>query len=297
MSRVGPYRSLGGFALGAIVAALVLPSAAFPASDGLSETEAQQVLLDAKARAVAIDAQARALAGLAWPDEPGDPLVQSLAREELMNFGELGMEALRAAATSVRPLYRADVVATLIAAQRRVRAGIPLHFLPGLDEAIWAGTAEARRLAIREVARFRYFPAMLTIIDAATAEPRVRREALVSLGRLGDDRAWNFLAEVLDGGTIEEQRLAAAALTQLGDRGREVLRKASRSTARVVREIAVTALLPRATLDDLSALHEFIGEHADDDPLVVGAARERAAFLESLLALEDEVIAGPSLEP
>ena len=61
----------------------------------------RKIVERAMAGAHGIPGQATALVGLAWPsDGPADPLVQSLAREQLVHFGNQSLPALRAARLS-----------------------------------------------------------------------------------------------------------------------------------------------------------------------------------------------------
>lgn len=260
--------------------------------DGERWERAREAIHRAKSAAPAIPAQARTLAGFAWPPPEQAVLeAQVLARHELIGFARHGIEALRDAVKQAAPLYQADVVAATIQAQRRITSGIAPDLFAALDDGLWFGSVEARRLAMRELARFGYRPAVLPIIDAARAQPELVPTAVRCLGRLGDTRAQHYLGEVLSGGHPRERRLAAEALARIGDVALEVLREATRSSDADIRGAAVLALLPRTGLDDLTVLHEYVGLHGDDDPAVVGPVRERARLLEELLEqqqLQDE---------
>lgn len=289
----------------ALWAAAWLLSASALASDtvaasSLPQHAARQVLLRAKAEAVTIPKQAEALARLAWPKEgAGDPLVQALARDELVHFGELGLPALRQAIKSAPELYKADATAALVRAYAQVTSGIPPDFLPALEDAIWSGAIEAQRVAIPQAARY-HDPAIAALAtDAVTAHPELRLVAIQSLGLTRDDRARFFLGESLVKGSPRERGLAAVALASIGGRGLDVLRESTRSDVREIRQAAIEALLPFTGLDDLTVLHEYVGLHPADDPAVLERSRQRAAYLESLLATQEggEQFPGPSPDP
>jgi hypothetical protein len=255
---------------------------------------ARQQILRAKTEAQAIPGQARALAGFAWPADGAATLeAQVLARDELVGFAGHGTEALHEKLEQAAPVHQADVVAALIQAQRRITSGIAPDLLPALDEAVWFGSIEAKRLAMQQLARFGYRSSVLTIIDAARAHPQLVPTAVRALGRLADPRARRYLGEVLEHGHARERRLAAEALVAIGDLALDVLREATRSATSDVRTTAVRALVPHTGLDDLTVLHEYVARHgAEDDPAVVALVRERAELLEGLLEEQLESAAG-----
>ena len=158
---------------------VVVPSIA---RGGMDAEEIQETLRRASAEAISIPKQADALAFLAWPkDGPADAGLESAARERLVRFGHNGLAALRKALSRVDSLYTADVTAALIAARWRVSAGDPAEFLPGLSDALWYGSADAQRLAMLEMSRFRFSSAVSGIIDAAQAHPELTRAAIGSM--------------------------------------------------------------------------------------------------------------------
>ncbi len=242
-----------------------------------------KIVVDALARAGDIPAQAEALASLAWPSAGGDPAVRAAAQQELVGFGQYGMAALWKALLRVRPDEQVEVVNTFLGAFRRLTQGVPDEYLPALDDAVWFGTREARQVAIPEIARFRSQPSVLTIIDAAREEPELVGIAVEALGAIGDSRARFYLERVLNEGKAGVRESAAVALGRLDDSGRVVLKTATRSSVKEVRLAAVRALLPVATVDDLTALYEFAGTHAGDDPATTRSVQEAATLLEKAL--------------
>jgi HEAT repeat protein len=268
-------------ALGSIVAASVVAGSV--AAGAEPPRDPRQVLNRAKAEAGSIPGQADALARLAWPaDGRSDPLVQAAAREELVGFGDYALPALRKAVKQADPRYRADVTAALIEARRTQRFGDPPDYIPGLEEALWFGSIEARRLAMIELSRYQYPPAVLTIIDAIHLNSELTWTGLRALGRMRDERARHFLRRVLDHGEPRYRRLAAQALGRLGDMGVAWLREGLASEDRGVREAAMAAFLLYAAQDDAAMLREYAARHADDDPELLDRVRDRTYELETL---------------
>lgn len=243
----------------------------------------RKIIVEALAGAGDVPAQAEALAALAWPSTGGDLAVRAAARQELVGFGRYGMAALWKAVLRVPPAEKVEVVEVLLGAFRRLTQGIPEEYLPALDDAIWFGTREARQVAIPELARFRSQPSVLTIIDAAREEAELVGIAVEALGAIGDPRARFYLERVLNEGKAGVRESAAVALGRLDESGRVVLRTATRSQIKEVRLAAVRALLPVATVDDLTALYEFAGTHADDDPATARSVQAATTLLEKAL--------------
>lgn len=264
-----------------------------------AQVDPDAVIQQTLAQAVEIPRQAAALTKLAWPEQgPRDEQVAERARAELVAFGEHGMAALRVAITSVRPEHQAEVVSVFIKAHRMLSAGIHPEFQPGLEEAAWSGTEEARRLAIPELARYRYRPAMLTIIDTAYEYPSLAQLCIEALGSLRDDHARFFLEKTLNEGKPEIAAAAATALAQIGGRALLPLKAAMRSENQALRVAAARAFLPVAGVDDLSSLHEYVATHPDDHPDTVKAVRDAALMLEKARqAKEAAEAAGASPEP
>ena len=247
--------------------------------------EPREVIKQALAEAVAIPRQAQALADLAWPPAgPGDPLVAAMAREKLVDFGPYALGALHEALLRVGPEYQADVTATLIDARRSESSGSPQEYLPALEEAIWYGSIEARRLAMAEISMFVFPLAVLSTIDAIHENPELTLHGIRALGRMRNDRGRFFLGRTLNHAAPRYKEAAASSLVLLGDTGFQVLRNAVRSQTRGVRETAVRALLPYAAVDDLTSLYEYLDSHGTtDDAEVLELIRERARELETIL--------------
>ena len=245
----------------------------------------RKVITDALAEAVSIPQQAQTLVDLTWPSTgPGDPRVAAMARQELIGFGAYGLEALREAIFTAAPEFQADVVATLVDARRAARTGSPHAYLPALEEAIWYGSIEARRLAMAEISMFVFPPAVLSTIDAIYEEPELALHGIRALGRMRDERSRFFLGRVLNHSEPRYKEAAAASLVLLNETGLQVLRNAVRSESRDVRLAAIHALLPYTAVDDLTRLYEYVDLHGDTDgPEVLERIRERARELEILL--------------
>lgn len=231
-----------------------------------------------------IGAQAKALANLAWPEVDGDPAVADHARLRLINYNENAISALRHAIRTVRPDQQAAVVRALVRAFLKIGYGLPPDFLPGLNDAVWYGTREARLLAIPELGRFRFTPGVLTIIDAAHEDPQLLEVSIEALASMRDQRARFFLEQVMLEGPLEVRGLAAGALARIGDLSLLPLKVAIRSEDPGTRALAVRALLPVATVDDLSTLHEYVYNHPDDDSSTIDSVRASAVALEERLA-------------
>ena len=270
-------------AIPAAAALLALIPCAAGAVAGLDEERSSQRVEQAKATAGSIPEQALALAALAWPAKPEDPLVSSIARAELVAFGAHGFPALHRVMTKVDPRYTADVTAALIEARRKDLANIPPNFLPALEDAVWFGSSDARRLAIPELALYQYRPALLACIDAGLEDPALLEPVIRSVARMGDDRARFFLEEVLLGDDPERAALAADALATIGGGALPPLRDAALSDDAARRRIAMQALLPVSSIDDLAVLYEYLGRFPEDDGALIGRVRERAGLLEQVL--------------
>jgi HEAT repeat protein len=293
-----PERHLVVFAWSVLLAAIATAPAAAQVT---SDDEVREILRAAKRDAPTIQAQAEALARLAWPSEgPVDHRVAHAARKQLAGYGEHALEALRMAIPAADPVYRADIVATLLEARRKVSTGIPPSLLPAFEDALWHGSVESRRLAMREIAQLRFERGVLPIVDAVHEDPALLRPAVLALGRLRDARARFFLDSVLraESDPLRDPRtraLAAEALAALLNHGTPVLRAATRTDRKEVRQTAVAALVPVSGLEDLTVLHEYLMRHPDDDPNVVRLVEKRARLLESLVGQEQT--GDPAPEP
>ena len=205
-----------------------------------------------------------------------------------MHYGEYAIPALRRAVTSVRPDQQEEVVWALTRAFLNMESGLPAEYLLGLEEATWFGTREARLRAIPELGRHRYRPSLLTIVDAAYEDAELVPTAIESLGMMGDARARFFLEKMMLEGPPDARGQAAAALARIGGEALRPLKIATRSDDPGVRLVAIQGLLPVATIDDISTLHEYVYNHPQDDPGILEAVRASALMLEDALARQAE---------
>ncbi len=269
-------RSLRSFAVASALLSLGLPPCA------ADPVDPDRVITETLAQAgEEISKQCQALVRLAWPDAPGvAPEISARARAELVAFGERAITTLRISVRKVKPQYQADLVRTYIEAFRQMSSRMPPDYLAGLEEAVWFGSEEAKRIAVPELARFRYRPALLTIIDAAHEVPALNQVCIEALGRIGDERARFFLEKALNDGTPGAAEAAAVSLAQIGGRALLPLKAALRADSRLVRLSAARALLPVARVEDLSSLFEYLEEHSRDDPGTSEAIRQAAIMLD-----------------
>ena len=97
----------------------------------------------------------------------------------------------------IDPLFQADAAAAFIAARFRNPSGMPSDYLPGLEETIWYGSPEAQRIAMNEIRRYIYPPAVLSSIDGAYENPILTRYVVNTLAAMNDPRARTFLTNLL----------------------------------------------------------------------------------------------------
>lgn len=277
MSKIDHRFRMAAVGLICLVLAASAPS---PAGDRLSALE---TVNRAKSEASSIPKQAEALVRLAWLDDHGDAQVRALAREQLIEFGRHSTQALHDVLPRIDPAFSADATLTLIESRRRLESSGPHDFIAALEQAIWFGSVDAKRFAIKEIKRFGYHPALLPIIDAAMEYPELAGVAIKCLGDFGDDRARNFLGQQLAAPDPALRLLAAEALADIGGLAVETLREATLSEDAGIRHAAIGALLPRTSLNDLTILHEYVYLHPDDDPAILEKVRDRAMVLESLM--------------
>jgi hypothetical protein len=250
---------------------------------GQEISEATRIVNQAKFDAIEIPLQAEALVRLAWFDDQGNSEAAALARDELVKFGKQSLAALHSALNSVEPRYTADIVAVLAEAKRLMAAGSPAEYIAALEHALWVGSVDAKRLAIKEITRFNFRAAMLPIIDAAIEYPTLTRQVIDSLEQLGDARARFYLDRQVREGSPAIRVQAAECLATIGGDAIQPLRELTYSDDVEIRHIAIQALLPRTTLNDLTILHEYIYMHPEDDPEILAVVRDRAMLLETLL--------------
>ncbi|MCP3979875.1 MAG: hypothetical protein GY716_11250 [bacterium] len=255
-----------------------------PASLALSEREVARILREAKSSAGSVDLQGDALAQLAWPaDGQAQRQVASVARDELILFGRLGVAPLRRALLSADERYSADIVAALIICQRFMTEGVAADYLPALEDAVWFGSVDARRLAIHELARHQHRSSMLVWIDSAYEHPALVIPVVRALRYLRDDRARFYLDELLHSDNAEWRGAAADALATIGGHSADVLRAAALEDDEELQSLAMSYMLPVTGVDDLTTLHEFIVRHAEAGGELYERVRQRAIHLEGIL--------------
>jgi len=262
---------------------------------GAEPVDAERLIVEAVTKAGEEPSkQVQALARLAWPDTPLAPQLCARARAEIVAYGERAISPLRVAFGKVKPSDQEDLVRAYIEAFRQMSARIPPDYLPGLEAMVWYGVEGAKRVAIPEIARFRYRGAILTIMDAAAEIPALLPLAAEALGRIGDDRARFFLEKILNEGKPESAEPAAMALAQIGGRALLPLKAGLSAEGRSVRLAAARALLPVARVEDLSALFEYLEAHPDDDPATVQALRQAVIMLDKQRQAQEAAAASSS---
>ena len=283
MSTRTRRRALVSLLLATVVSASVGPVLAF------TNPRVRKEINRAKASAGRnnADGQAAALTRLAWPDEASsDPELRAAARYELVAYGHDALSALRGAIKRVDPIFSADVTLTLIEARYLEAAGSPRDYLPGLEDAIWNGSVEAQRIAILEISRHHFPPAVLSTIDAMRSHPELLPTGIYALGRMRDSRARFYLSSVVKEGPDRHRYAAAIALAAVGDSGVKLLREVAASEEPQVRRAAIRALIPGAERGDLTLLHAFARDPTVEDPELAELALQKAVELERRLDLE-----------
>jgi HEAT repeat protein len=257
---------------------------------GDENQEARRVVEAAKAEAGEIPEQARALTRLAWPDGPiTEHAISNLARDQIVGFGDHGLEALRERFTDVDGVYQADIASAIIETRMIVTAGLPAYYLPAIYDTIWFGSMDAKRLGMFEFARYRFPMATLPIIDSAYDYPRLRHSVIRALEQQGDDRARHFLGEILMEGDPEYLHEAAQALAVIGGRSIDTLRDATISPDATLRGAAIDALMPVSGVDDLTILYEYVALYPEDSPERMDLVLQRAAQLEAMMEARQDV--------
>ncbi len=240
----------------------------------------------------------RFLARIAWPEQMTDPELAAEARRRIPTFGEGGVKTLQQLFLEVEPRYQADVASAIIDARLSMDSSKPFNYLAALTDVIWFGNREARRVALPELALYPFPPAVLPIIDAVYEDPVLLPDAVRTLGAIGDKRARFFLREQLHHGPAEIRSDAARALARIGAEATDFLREAVRSDDPAIRQPAIRALLPVASVDDLAALYDYFGDYPDDDAETRDLVRRTAERLElALQAQRDADAAAANEEP
>jgi HEAT repeat protein len=270
------------------MAAVVLLSAGLAVGD--ESEDARRIVEAAKAKAVSIPEQARALTRLAWPDGPiTQHAVSNQARDQIVGFGDHGLEALRERFKAVDGVFQADIASAIIETRLIVTSGLPAQYLPAIYDSIWFGSMDAKRLGMFEFARYRFPMATLPIIDSAYEYPRLRHSAIRALELQGDDRARHFLGEILMEGDPEYLHEAAQALAVIGGRSIDTLRDATLSPDPTLRGAAIDALVPVSGVDDLTILYEYVALYPEDPPARMDLVLQRAAQLEAMLEARQDI--------
>jgi HEAT repeat protein len=263
--------------------ALVLMLAAVGGASAGEEENARAYIERARRSAGSIAEQAKVLARLAWPDGPRDHLISAIAREDLVKFGDHAVSALYEAAGRVDPVYSADVVEAVIAVYRRQMSDIPPDYFGTLEEALWSGSEDAQRMAIREFALFQHPPVLMACIDAAYEHPALLPEVVRALGEFGDPRARFFLKELLFREPPPLRAAAAESLAAIGGKAMLPLHEGVLSKDVGIRHDSLRALLPRSGVNELAILYEYLSLYPEDDAELAEAVRDRATLLETLM--------------
>lgn len=276
----------------AVVYLSVVPAGAADVADP------EAVIRRAVNEAADIEAQARALMNLAWPaDGSSTPELQAMARQELVNYGKHGLKALRLAIRTVDRRYTADLMTAIIQARLQVTSGIPVQYHPVLEDVMWYGSIDAKRLACHELAKQHFEPALLAVLDSIYDHPELTALVVRDLGIWRDYRSRFELRRVLDRGSVKERELAAEALAKIGGTAIEQLRDATLANDSLTRRTAIAAFLPESNVNDLTALYEYIAEYGEEDPGLTERIVARTRYLESVFeAQRDAEAASPDLD-
>jgi len=246
--------------------------------------EAREIIREAKFGKTSSTEQARALIGLAWPkDGEMDPQVQAEARRSLVAYGLHALPALRRAMPEIDPRFQADAAAAFIAARFRNPAGMPPDYLPGLEETIWYGSPEAQRIAMNEIRRYDYPPAVLSSIDGAYENPILTRYVVNNLAAMNDPRARTFLTNLLLEGSDFYKASAARALLVFGDGAFDSFRAGVVSEYSTTRQTSLRVFLPLTETSDVETLKTYLERFTEDDPELREAAQTRLEVLERRL--------------
>jgi len=270
------------FAVAGLLAFCILPGVVW-AESASEECDARCIVARRVAAELSTQDQADALAAMAWPDTPGDPLVAAAARKQLVGFGERAFRALLKSVRRAGPVFSADIAEAIIEASMNVTAGMPADYLPSLEEMLWHGSADAKRLAIPVLAYHKFLPALPASVDAMHLHPELTLLVCEELGVYRDKRGRFALESVLHSGSARERDAAAGSLARIGGLGLDMLRSATLADDPETRNAALQAYLPVSGTADLTALYEYLGRRSEDDPELLERVRKRAAMLEQLL--------------
>jgi hypothetical protein len=248
---------------------------------------ARETVFAAMAASEDIPGQALSLVKLAWPAGKRDELVAARARQELENFGDHAMMALREAINSVKIGYTEEVVITTLGAQRKARVEMAGTHLPVIMDALWVGSREAKSRAIHALADTHSPFAVQPMIDCAVDDPALAAAAVETLGAMRYPQARFYLEKVMMEGPPSIRPVAAASLAQIGGSAIVPLRNALKSGSRDSRLLAARTIIAVATEYDLGALYEYIEKHGDDDPGLTQALKASTGNIEKAIAARD----------
>lgn len=255
---------------------------------------AREAVVRALAAGGDVPGQAHQLTELAWPSGKRDDVVAARARQELENFGDHAMAALRDALNTVKPAYTDEVVSTALGAQRAARTEMASSHLPIILDALWVGSHDAKVRAIHAIAVTHSPVAVQPLIDSAITDPSLAPLVVETLGALRYPQARFYLDKMMMQGPAPIRPAAASSLAQIGGAALAPLKNALKAPSRDARILAARALLPSATEYELGALYEYLEKHGDDDPALTQALKASAANIEKAIAARDANAAAAS---
>jgi len=241
-------------------------------------------------------AQGRALTHLAW-DQNDNHELSFRAREALVAFGGQGLQPIAEALDWAPPELSADIMLALVEAEKRMTFGTSPYTTVAMDQALWDGSPDAKRVAMRHLSRRPVGLMLLSVIDAAYEYPQLSSVVIETLVAMADDRARFFLAEQVEQGDPRIRRQGVEAMATIGGQCLQYLRAWALSDQPELRANALQALLPTTTVGDLSTLYEYFAMFPDDDPDLLAALRSRAEILEELFETQQAIdSASPPLD-
>ena len=267
--------------------ALAAPSGA--ATAGSAEHDrAEKAVLEALKSSLDPAEQAEALAHLAWPaTEKRNEVVAERARRELAGFGGHGMLALYHAVNTVGKERTAEVVKTMIEAESLMVGPVAPEFVPGLLDVLWTGSREAKLLALPYLITARSSSSVQPLVDSAIDDPSLMEPVINALGRMRFEAARFWLEKIMIAGAPSYRPMAASSLAQIGGAAMAPLRQATKSDDKAVRILAIRALLPAASDNDLQTIYTYLEKHAADDPGLSQALKATAARIEKAIVARD----------
>ncbi len=230
-----------------------------------------------------LDLRARILTETAWPAEKTSAALRAVARNQLLSYGQRAIAAISERFDETPSEYQHEMVDLMMQSRINMGEGFPRSYRAAMEKAVWYGDHKARQLAIPECAALQLRAATMPIIDAVWEDPELAEVAIVSLGKLGDDRARFWLTEQMERDDRQLSQLAARSMMQIGSDAAEMVRERATHENVNIRTAAVEALLERPNTLDLSALYAYYGTYPDDDPERRARVRDVAEQLESLM--------------